>query len=128
MDSRFPSALAPAGRALICAVTDRSRLAGDETGVDGLVTRLALAAAAGVDLLQIREPDLSGSELLSLVRRVLEAVAETPARVVVNDRMDVALVAGAHGVHLRSDSIDTAEARRLAPAGFLVGRSVHAVD
>jgi thiamine-phosphate diphosphorylase len=113
---------------LVCAVTDRSRLAGRETGIEGLVTRLALAASAGVDLLQIREPDLAGGELVALVRRVLTAVADTRARVVVNERMDVALAAGAHGVHLRSDSIDTAGARRLAPAGFLVGRSVHAAE
>lgn len=119
---------AAAGPAIICAVTDRSRLAGGDAGIDGLVARLAAAAAAGVDLLQIREPDLSGWELLSLVRRVLAAVAATPARVVVNDRMDVALTAGAHGVHLRGDSIDTASARRLAPAGFVIGRSVHAVE
>jgi thiamine-phosphate diphosphorylase len=117
-----------AGPGIICAVTDRSRLAGPGTGIDGLVARLAAAAAAGVDLLQIREPDLSGLELVSLARRVLAAVSETPARVVINDRMDVALAAGAHGVHLRGDSIDTASARRLAPAGFLIGRSVHAVE
>jgi thiamine-phosphate diphosphorylase len=113
---------------LVCAVTDRSRLAGSETGLEGLVARLAQAAAAGVDLLQIREPDLAGGDLVALVQRVLAAVADTPARVVVNDRMDVALAAGAHGVHLRGDSIDTAAARRLAPAGFLVGRSVHAAE
>ena len=42
--------------------------------------------------------------------------------------MDVALAAGAHGVHLRGDSIGTVAARRLAPAGFLVGRSAHSAD
>jgi thiamine-phosphate pyrophosphorylase len=115
-------------RGVICAVTDRSRLAGIPSGCDGLVRRLALAAEAGVDLLQIREPDLSGGEMLALVRRVIAAVADTEARVVVNERLDVALAAGAHGVHLRGDSIATALARRLAPAGFLVGRSAHSAD
>jgi thiamine-phosphate diphosphorylase len=45
--------------------------------------------------------------------------------VLVNDRLDVALAAGAHGVHLRSDSMPASRARSLAPIGFLIGRSVH---
>ena len=50
-------------------------------------------------------------------------------RIIVNDRLDVAIAAGAAGVHLRSDSVPPANARALAPAGFLIGRSVHnAVD
>jgi thiamine-phosphate diphosphorylase len=48
--------------------------------------------------------------------------------VVVNDRLDVALTCGADGVHLRSDSIAVAAARRLAPAPFVIGRSVHGID
>ncbi len=48
--------------------------------------------------------------------------------VVVNDRVDVALAARAHGVHLRSDSMATAEVRRMAPSAFLIGRSVHGLD
>jgi thiamine-phosphate pyrophosphorylase len=121
------------GRALVCAVTDRSRLpappaASPSAGLDGLVTRLANLAAAGVDLLQIREPDLSGGDLARLVARVLSAAAGTGAQVLVNDRLDVALAAGADGVHLKGESIDTASVRRLAPAGFLVGRSVHSAE
>ena len=52
-------------------------------------------------------------------------MAGTPARVVVNDRVDIALATRAHGVHLRADSISAVQVRQLAPAGFLVGRSVH---
>lgn len=47
------------------------------------------------------------------------------ARIVVNDRLDVALACGAAGVHLRSDSVSPGAARTLAPPGFLIGRSVH---
>ena len=60
------------------------------------------------------------TELLAVTRA-------TPTRLVVNDRLDVALACGADGVHLRGDSIPIAAARRLAPAGFLIGRSVHGV-
>jgi len=116
-------------RAVLCAVTDRSRLhAGERPGLEGLVERLVQVATAGVDLLQIREPDLSGGELVALVRRVKDATANTSARVLVNDRMDVALSAGADGVHLKGESIETAIVRQLVPEGFLVGRSVHAAD
>ena len=46
----------------------------------------------------------------------------------VNDRVDVALAAGAHGVHLRGESMAAVRVRSIAPAGFVIGRSVHAVD
>ncbi len=85
------------------------------------------AARAGVDLIQIRERSLDDRSLLALVRAAIAAAAGTGARVLVNDRLDVAIAAGAAGVHLRGDSMAAAEARRLAPAGFIVGRSVHGV-
>ena len=72
-----------------------------------------------------REPGLDDGQLAGLVREVLAAVAGTPARVVVNDRADIAIATRAHGVHLRADSISAARVRQHAPAGFLVGRSVH---
>jgi thiamine-phosphate pyrophosphorylase len=61
------------------------------------------------------------------VTRCLSAVSGTRTRVLVNDRLDVALTAGAHGVHLRSDSMPASRVRSVAPIGFLIGRSVHSV-
>jgi thiamine-phosphate pyrophosphorylase len=49
-------------------------------------------------------------------------------RVLVNERMDVALAAGAHGIHLPADSVPVERVRRVAPAGFLVGKSTHTVE
>ena len=126
-------------RPCICLVTDRSRLPppSPETvthlpALGPLAERLTLAGQAGVDLLQIREPDLSAAELGALVRdvrtRLADAGAAAGARIVVNERVDVALAAEADGVHLKADSIPTALVRRHVPAGFLVGRSVHTVD
>ena len=86
------------------------------------------SARAGVDLIQVREPQLDARPLLALVRGAIDAVTGTSARVIVNDRLDVALAAGAAGVHLRGDSIPAPDARRLAPEGFLIGRSVHSVE
>lgn len=113
---------------IICLVTDRRRLApGVQPAVsrERVVLQARSAAGAGVDLLQIRERDLDGGGLAALVSAVLVVTRGTRTRVVVNDRLDVALACGADGVHLRGDSIAIAAARRLAPAGFLVGRSIH---
>jgi thiamine-phosphate diphosphorylase len=124
-------------RPCICLVTDRSRLpppspdaVADLPALGPLAERLTLAGQAGVDLLQIREPDLSAAELSALVHEVRTRLVDAGAgaRIIVNERVDVALAAEADGVHLKSDSIPTALVRRHVPAGFLVGRSVHSVD
>src|SRR5262245_59736922 len=104
-------------------ISDRQRF-GDR-GEDALVAAVGAAAAAGVDLVQIRERDLDGRALTSLVMRCLDATRRTRTRVLVNDRLDVALAAGAHGVHLRGDSMPASRLRAVVPAGFIIGRSVH---
>ena len=83
------------------------------------------AAAAGVDLVQVRERDLDAGELLILVRSCVERVRGTRTRVIVNDRLDVALAAGAHGVHLPANGLPASRVRAVVPAGFLIGRSIH---
>jgi thiamine-phosphate diphosphorylase len=93
-----------------------------------LVDRIGAAARAGVHLVQIRQPDLDGGALARLVEESRAAVGGTRARVLVNDRLDVALAAGADGVHLRGDSMPAARVRAVAPAGFLIGRSVHSAN
>ncbi len=97
-------------------------------GLPGLLDRIASAARAGVDLVQIREPDRDAAGLLRLTRGALRLVDGLQTRVVVNDRLDVALAAGAAGVHLRGSSFPAAAARSLAPRPFLIGRSVHSED
>ena len=109
---------------IVCLITDRRRAGGE----DRLVARVAAAARQGVDLVQVRERDLDGGPLFALVERCLEAVRSTRTRIVVNDRLDVALAAFAHGVHLRGDSMPAERLRVVTPPGFLTGRSVHAVD
>lgn len=116
----------------ICLVTDRRRLApAGATEIDArrcVVEQARCAIDAGIDLIQVRERDLEAAALAALVSAVLDAARGSATRVVVNDRLDVALACGADGVHLRGDSIAPLEARRLAPAGFLIGRSVHTVE
>jgi thiamine-phosphate pyrophosphorylase len=93
--------------------------------VTGLLEQISGAARAGVQLIQLRERDLAGRELADLTRQAIAAVHGTPARVLVNDRLDVALAARAAGVHLRSTSFPPSCVRRIAPRGFLVGCSIH---
>ena len=111
-------------RPIICLVTDLRRLAGEEQ----LVRLVAGAAAAGVTLVQIRERSLDDRRLCALTRRIIDGVRGTDARVVVNDRCDVALAAGAAGVHLRADSYPATRVRKAIPAGFIIGRSIHSRD
>jgi thiamine-phosphate diphosphorylase len=89
---------------------------------------VARAAREGVHLVQIRERDLDGGPLTHLVSASVAAVRGTRTRILVNDRLDVALAGGAHGVHLRADSFGASRVRSMAPAPFLVGRSVHSVE
>jgi thiamine-phosphate pyrophosphorylase len=116
----------------ICLVSDRRRLVPADSPPDVsrrcLVAQARHACSAGVDLIQVRERDLDAAELVRLVGEVLAVTRGTPTRVVVNDRLDVALACGAHGVHLRADSVPVEVARRLVPSGFLIGCSVHGVD
>lgn len=110
---------------ILCLVTDRRRL---EQSFPVLLAQLREAVAAGVDLIQVRERDLEAAELSSLVTEVVTLSRGSSTRVVVNDRLDVALACGADGVHLRSDSLPVAAARLLSPKPFLIGRSVHSIE
>jgi thiamine-phosphate pyrophosphorylase len=114
---------------IVCYVTDRKSLGVGERGED-VLGKIRAAKAAGVDWVQIREKDLSGRELLELAR---EAVAGGgAARVIVNDRLDVALAAGAAGVHLGRESLSARDVVRWcragkAPGEFVVGVSCHSL-
>lgn len=112
-------------------VTDGRRLAASvdvETVLTALERQAAAAAAAGVDFLQVREPWLEAGALLRLVTLLKAVVRGSGTRVIVNDRLDVAVAAGADGVQLKASSIEAYDARRLAPSPFVVGRSVHSAE
>ena len=105
-------------------ITDRRRL--PDPGPDAILLQVRRAAASGIQLVQIRERDLDGRALYDLCQRAVAIVAGSATRVIVNDRLDVALAAKAHGVQLRSGSFPAARVRRVVPRGFLIGQSVHA--
>jgi thiamine-phosphate pyrophosphorylase len=128
---------------ILCYVTDRLNLqvAPRNDAIEPLLDRIELAAAAGVDWIQLREKDLSGKQSAKLTRealcRVSKQVSDTrpSTRILVNDRLDVAIVEQAGGVHLGENSLPVEEANRLArashasrPGDFLVGVSTHSLE
>jgi thiamine-phosphate diphosphorylase len=110
----------------ICLITPSVHAGTDQE--DALVDRVAIAARAGVHLIQVRQAEHEARWLHRVVERSVQAVAGTAARILVNERLDVALAAGAHGVHLRGGSMPAARVRAIVPPGFLIGRSVHLAD
>jgi thiamine-phosphate pyrophosphorylase len=106
-----------------CYITDRHGLP------DRALPRvLREGIEAGLDMIQIRENDLGTRPLLNLVEGAVAHARGTRTQIVANDRLDVALAAGAAGVHLGTRSLPAQHVRPLVPAGFLVGVSCHSVQ
>jgi thiamine-phosphate pyrophosphorylase len=101
-----------------------------------VLEKIRNAILAGVDWVQVRERDLAARDLLALARRAIETAVESgkaSVRVILNDRVDVALAARAGGVHLGSESLPVADVLRWcrrtnAPADWLIGVSCHSRD
>lgn len=80
-----------------------------------------------MDLVQIREKDLSGRNLERIVTKVLSLARGSATKILVNDRVDVALACGAAGVQLPSQGLPVASVRTICPPGFIVGVSTHSL-
>jgi thiamine-phosphate diphosphorylase len=85
-------------------------------------------AAAGATLLQLRAKSLSAGEMTVLACRMVAATAAHGARVIVNDRADVALAAGAAGVHVGEEDLPVAAAREVLGAEAIIGYSTHSIE
>lgn len=104
----------------ICLITDRKSARNGD-----IVRTVAEALEGGIRAVQLREKDLAGRELYRLAVAMRAVTARAGARLLVNDRADVALAVGADGVHLGRLSIPAADARRLMGPGALIGCSAH---
>ncbi|HWY43811.1 MAG TPA: thiamine phosphate synthase [Candidatus Sulfotelmatobacter sp.] len=131
---------APLPKPVLCYVTDRRSLplATSSDAIPLLLRTIESVAAAGVDWIQLREKDLPGGENLELARSALQAVRarSSQTRIIINDRVDVALAAGVGGVHLSENGFSVPDARRLCdrfakdagkPLDFLIGVSCHSL-
>jgi thiamine-phosphate pyrophosphorylase len=101
-------------------ITDRRQAQGGD-----IARGVALALDGGIRAVQLREKDLPGKELYRLAVRIRELTARYGARLLVNDRVDVALAVGADGVHLGGSSMPASVARRLLGKESLIGCSTH---
>jgi thiamine-phosphate pyrophosphorylase len=143
--SGLHSAPLPNTKPILCYVTDRRSLllTSPEDLIAPLLDKIEVLTAAGVDWIQLREKDLSGKDSASLTREAMRRVSkqeshsQLPARILVNDRLDVALAEAAGGVHLGENSLPAAVAKRLLLAShaaktpardFLVGVSCHSLE
>jgi thiamine-phosphate pyrophosphorylase len=105
-------------------ITDRKAIG----GVGLLIQAVQAAINEGVDRIQIREKDLSARDLLALARQVVSLAAPRGTQVLVNERTDIALAAGAQGVHLPARSLSPRDIRQFAPTGFVIGVSCHSIE
>ena len=112
-------------------ITDRTQFSGPEHRRRELLTeRIVQAARAGIDYIQVREKDLSSRELDELARVLVQKVREVAnaTRILINSRTDVALAAGADGVHLRSSDVSPADVRRIWSAASAGSTPIVAVS
>lgn len=111
-------------------ITDRRQFPGDAQEQERrLLKKIAECAAAGVDLVQLREKDLSARALEELAYKAIAALAGSRTRLLINARTDVALACGAHGVHLPANDLVASDVRAIfAQAGvseLVIGVSTH---
>ena len=112
----------PETRPLLYYITDRRKLPAED-----VLSRIEQAVAAGIELVQLRERDLSARQLLALAEPALARTRGSKTRLLVNDRLDVVLAAGADGLHLPSHGLPVGEVRRRFPE-LLLGASCHNLE
>jgi thiamine-phosphate pyrophosphorylase len=105
----------------LIAITDSLR-----DGPRGLALRAAAAVFGGATMIQLRLKEESARSLVEIARSIQAMAPDVP--LVVNDRADVALAAGAAGVHVGVDDLAPALLRRVVPPGFIIGASVGSED
>jgi len=103
-------------------VSDRASL-----GEDRLAAWFRQLAAAGVDGLELREKDLDDRALYDLAR-LARTVFPPPGRLLVNGRLDIAIAAGADGVHLPADGVPVAALRQRFGSKWVFGGSTHRLE
>lgn len=116
-------------RPLIYLITDGSLTSQNFHHKSQSTLKLVKAAVdSGISLIQIREKNLTAGPVFDLVQRASEITSKSDTKLLVNDRADIAVLAGADGVHLTSTSVSADVARRNFPAHFIIGVSAHSMN
>ena len=97
----------------------------DQPSFEALISAILRGGATAI---QLRGKTVSACDLVAHGKRIRALSGDTGALLIINDRLDVALASGAHGVHLGADDLPLAAARRISPAGFIIGASVDTPD
>jgi thiamine-phosphate pyrophosphorylase len=92
-----------------------------------ILLQVSAAVSAGIQYVQLREKKLPARVLLELAVRAVKIAQSTATRVLVNDRADIAVAAGANGVHLTTQSLETAVVRKAFGDDLLIGTSTHSL-
>jgi thiamine-phosphate pyrophosphorylase len=98
------------------------------SSLEAFKIRVEALCAAGADLIQLREKNLSDSDLLQRARSAVEICANVPTLLIVNDRPDVALMSGADGVHLGQEEFRVQDVQKILPVKMLIGVSTHSLE
>jgi thiamine-phosphate pyrophosphorylase len=115
----------------LCLITNRKLLTPThlsqnlDNSLDNLFQFCLQASEAGIDIIQIREKDLSAKELANFVTKLTSVIKNTS--ILVNDRLDIALSCGANGVHLPSNSFPIKDVRKLVGDKFIISASTHSI-
>jgi thiamine-phosphate pyrophosphorylase len=104
-------------------ITDRNIVAPGSS----LVTAVRKALKGGVRAVQLREKDMDTRSLLRMAYKMREVTDVYSAKLLINDRADIALAVGADGVHLTRESIPAEALRQVVRKGFFIGVSTHSV-
>ena len=95
---------------------------------DEFLDAVASALEGGVDILQLREKNMSANKIIELGKKVKQLCLQYNTTFIVNDRVDIAVVLAADGVHLGQDDLDIFSAREILGPNAIVGVSTHAVE
>jgi thiamine-phosphate diphosphorylase len=94
----------------------------------GILDTVRAALSAGISMIQIREKLITATQLFELAREAASIADDSPTKVLVNGRPDIAAAAGGHGVHLPENGLPVAAVRRSFTRPFLIGASVHSLE
>ncbi len=93
-----------------------------------LVEQTRELLAGGATAIQLRDKELSGRKLLETATEMARLCKEAGALFIVNDRLDIAILSGAHGLHIGQSDIPLAEAKKLSPPSFIIGVSAQTIE